>query len=169
MPFVVHGDVDLLAEALQLIDRRRPVDVASDEHRVSALLAKVDRQLGGVRRLAGTLQADHHQDLRRPVRSAERLALGAEDADQLFVDDADHRLGRRQRLQHVLTDGPLANGGDEVLDDPEVDVRLEQRPANLSHRVVDICLGQATFAREPAERFCQSIGEGIKHLSQSWT
>ena len=144
---------------MQLVDGGGAVDIAGDQERVAALLAQVNRQLGGVGRLAGALETDQHHDLRRAVGRAQRLPLGAEDADQFLVDDADHRLRRGQRFQDILTDGPLAHGGDEVLDDLEIDVGLEQRPADLVHRLVDVRFGQPPLARELAKGFGQSIGK----------
>ena len=91
------------------------------------------------------------------------LALLAQDVDQLLVDDADDGLRGGQRVQDVLPDGALAHGGDEVLDDLEVDVGFEQRAAHLAHRVVDVLLGQAALAGEAGEGFVEAIGQGFKH------
>ena len=53
------------------------------------------------------------------------------------MDDLHDLLARRQALRDVLADRALAHGLDEVLDDLEVDVRLEQREADLAHRARD--------------------------------
>ena len=52
-------------------------------------------------------------------------------------------------------DGPLADPCDEVLDDLEVDVRLEQRQADLAHRGVDVGLADPAAAGQVAERLAQ--------------
>ena len=59
-------------------------------------------------------------------------------------------------------DGPLADARHEVLDDPEVDVRLEQRKADLAHRGVDVRLGDAAVAGQAAEDATQSFGKIVK-------
>ena len=56
------------------------------------------------------------------------------------------RLSRTSRA-----DGLLAHPGDEVLDDLEVDVRLEQREADLAHGGVDVGLGDPAAAGQAAE------------------
>ena len=53
----------------QLVDRGRAVDVGGHEQRLAAVLAQAHRQLGGGRRLAGSLQADQH-DHRAACRPA---------------------------------------------------------------------------------------------------
>src|SRR5690606_34507956 len=63
-PFLVNGDVDLLPERLQLVDRGRTVDVGGDQERVAPLLPQVDRELTGVGGLTGPLETDQHQNLR---------------------------------------------------------------------------------------------------------
>ena len=57
----------------------------------------------------------------------------------------------RQALQHFLVDGAIADAIDERLDDLEVDVRLEQRHADLAQRHFDGRLGEPGFAPEGAE------------------
>jgi hypothetical protein len=142
---------------LQLRDGRRAVDVGGDQERVAPLLAQVERQLGGVGRLAGAVEADQHQDLGRLLRHLEGLALAAEDVDQLVVDDADRGLSRREGAEDVLADRALADCGDEVLGDLEVDVRLEQGAADLLHRLVDVLLGQAALTAEATKDVGQAV------------
>ena len=70
--------------------------------------------------------------------------------------------------QDLLADGALADGGDEVLDDLEVDVGFEQRAADLAHRLVDVLLGQPALAAEAAEGLGQAVGEGFEHGWPPW-
>ena len=62
-----HGQVDLLAERLELLDGGRTVDVGGDEQRAPALFFEPQREFAGLRRLAGALQTDEHDDRRRRV------------------------------------------------------------------------------------------------------
>src|SRR6478752_4921222 len=60
-------------------------------------------------------------------------------------------------------DGLLADPCDEVLDDLEVDVRLEQRQAHFAHGGVDVGLADPTAAREGAEGLAKPVAEGVEH------
>ena len=71
----------------------------------------------------------------------------AEQRQHLVADDADDLLRRRQALQDLLIDRLVADAIDERLDDLEVDVRLEQRHADLAQRGLDGLLGEADLTR----------------------
>ncbi len=86
---VEDRQIDLLAERLELIDRRGPVDVGRDEHRAATLLLEAQGELGRVRRLSGTLQPDHEVHGRRRVAVGEARRRAAHDLDQLVVDELD--------------------------------------------------------------------------------
>ena len=60
--------------------------------------------------------------------------VAAQDLDHLIADDLDDLLGGREGGQHFLTHGLFLDGFDELLDDPEIDVGLEQRHADLPQR-----------------------------------
>src|SRR5204863_2535889 len=65
--------------------------------------------------------------------------------------------------RHLRTGRPLAHARDEVLDDLEVDVRLEQREADLAHRLAELLVGEASVAAKVAERRLQLVGKRVKH------
>ena len=129
-------------------------------HQHLALVALVEalRELRGGRRLAGALQADHHERDRRRRIQIDRLGLGAERAHQLVVDDLDDHLPRRDRAHHLLADGLLAHPVRERLHDLQRHVRLEQRAADLAHGLGDVAIGQRTAACELVENAGQAIG-----------
>ena len=110
-----------------------------------------------MRCFTGSLESDEHDHLRRAIGRSQRLPLAAEHVDQLFVHDPDHGLVGGKRLQDVLTDGALAHPGHEILDDLEVNVRLEQCPADFLHRVIDVFLGKLALFGQFTECFLQSI------------
>ena len=64
---------------------------------------------------------------------------------------ADDLLAGVEPLQDVLAGRALAHLGDELLDDLEVDVRLEQREPDLAHRLRDRLLVEAALAAQVAE------------------
>ncbi len=70
-PRPVDGQLELLAEDAELLDGRRPVDVGRDQERPEALALEVTRELRDARRLAGALEAQDHDDGRRPGRHRE--------------------------------------------------------------------------------------------------
>ena len=68
------------------------------------------------------------------------------------------------RLSRIsCADGPLADAGDEVLDDLEVDVGLEQGEADLAHGGIDVGLADPAAAGQVAERLAQPLAEGVEH------
>ena len=95
---------------------------------------------------------------RRKVRSP-----GREERGELLVDDLDDLLAGGEALEDLGADGPLADPRDEVLDDLEVDVRLEQREADLAHRRVDVRLGHATTTGQPGEGLAEAVTEAVEH------
>ena len=150
----VDRDVERLAERLELVRGGRAVRVGGDEERPAALLDDVAGELGRGRRLARALQADHRDDGRvarsggrrgRPCRAARRARRGR----------SSRPPGRRSGS--ARTSWPmalLADPGDEVLDDLEVDVRLEQGQADLAHGGVDVGLADPAAAGQAAEGRC---------------
>ena len=92
----------------------------------------------------------------------QRPGLAAEDADQFLVDDLDDLLCRVQRGVDLCALRPLADVADELLDDVEVDVRLEQREPDLAGGGVDVGVGQPGLAPQVAERGGQPVGKGVE-------
>ncbi len=68
-----------------------------------------------------------------------------------------------QALQDVLAERTLLEGGREVLGDLEVDVRLEQREADLAHRLRDRLLVEPAASAEAAERRLKLVGKRVEH------
>ena len=87
----------------------------------------------------------------------------AEERDELVVDDLHDLLAGGQALEDLGADGPLADAGDEVLDDLEVDVGLEEAEPDLAHRGVDVGLADAAAAGQVGEGLAQAVAEGVEH------
>ena len=79
------------------------------------------------------------------------------------MHELDDLLARVEALEDVLAERVGLHAGDEVLDDLEVDVGLEQREADLAHRLVDGVLVQPLGAAEIAQGRLEPVGEGIEH------
>src|SRR5262249_54506827 len=144
-----HGNLDLLAELLELVDRGRALQVGGDQPRLAALLAQQQRELRGGGRLAGALEAREQDDRELAEREA-RLAL-AHQGRELLVDDLHDLLAGGQALEDLLAERFLADARDEIPDDGEVDVGFEQREADLAHRARDRLLVELPLLPEVAE------------------
>ena len=154
-------DLNLRAELLELVDRGGTLQVGRDQPGLPALAAQVQRELGGGRRLARALQAGEQDDRELAEREA-RLAL-THQLRQLVVDDLHDLLAGSQALQHRLAERLLADAGDEVTDDGEVDVGFEQREPDLAHRTRDRLLVERSLLPEVAEGALQLVGEAVEH------
>ena len=152
----IDGDVEAVAERLELVGGGGPVRVRGDEQRLAAQLDDVLRELGGGRRLARALEADERDD-GRAADEAERPVARRQERGELLVDDLHDLLAGGQALEDLGADRTLAHAGDEVLDDLEVDVGLEQGEADLAHRGVDVGLGHAAATGQP--------GKGLRRRS----
>ncbi len=62
-----------------------------------------------------------------------------------------------------MPDELLADPGDEVPDDPEVDVGLQQGQADLPQRLVDVGLAQPAAPAQPAEDRVEAVGQALEH------
>ena len=135
------GHAELLAQRAELLARGHAIWVRRDEQRLRAILAQMEGELGGRCGLARSLEADEHDHRRWFGRHRQRRRAAAEDVHQLFVDDGDDLLRAAEALHHFGAERPLADGGDELADDLEVDVGFEQRDTHLAHRVVEVLFG----------------------------
>src|SRR4029453_19610540 len=90
------------------LDGGGPVDVGGHEIRpAAALVAQMAGELRGGRRLAGTVQADQHDDDRRGTAEVERSRLLAEQALQLAMHELDEVLLGARAPEHLLTEPAL--------------------------------------------------------------
>ena len=162
LPHLKHGNIELAADGLKLLDGRGTVHVARDEQRALALLAHEAGELGAVGRLARALQADEHDDARRLGADVQLLVLAAHEGGELFVDDLDDHLRGREALEHIRARGALGHFAHKVLDDLEVHVRLEQRELDLTHGLLDVGLREPALAAQAFERLGQLVRQGFK-------
>ncbi len=160
---VVDLDASLLADDRELLDRGRAPHVGRDEQRVTALLGEPPTQLARRRRLARPLEAEQQDHARSGGRLRQPALRVAEERQHLVAHDAHDLLRRRQALEDFLIDGAIAHAIDEGLDDLEVDVRFEQRHADLAQRGLDGLLGEPSLAAKGAEHSLETIAERVKH------
>jgi hypothetical protein len=119
----VHGELDLLAELLELVDGRRSLEIAGDESGPLPVAPKHEAELGRRGRLARALETREENHGRRTAEREPRVARPHE-GRQLLVDDLHDLLAGSQALQDVLAKRTLLDRRREVARHFEVDVRL---------------------------------------------
>ena len=82
-------------------------------------------------------------------------SLPSERGHQFVVNDAHDLLARAQALVYPGADRANPDTLEETLDDLHVDVRLEQRQANLSESGGDIGIREPPLWPEAAQTRCQ--------------
>ena len=83
------------------------------------------------------------------------------------MDDLHDLLARRQAPRHVGAERARLDPGDEVAHDLEVDVGLEQRQADLAHRLRDRVLVELAAPPEVAEGRLQLVCQGVEQSRKS--
>ncbi len=151
------GDLQLLPELLELIDGRRPLQVGGDEGRRMPFLAEEQRELGGRSRLARALEAGEQDHGRRPPGEGDLGASAPHQVGQLVVDDLHDLLARGEALRQLQAERARLHARHEVLDDLEVDVRLEQRETDLAHRFRDRFLVELAAPADLAESALEPV------------
>ena len=163
LPHFKHGDVQLLAHHLQLVDGGGAVYVAGHQQGAASKLPPHQAcQLRAVGGLTCTLETHHHHD-GRPFGGGGQLGVrAAHQGRQLLVDDLHDLLGRGQAVQHVRADALLRHVRHKVLDDLVADIGLQQGQAHLAHPLADVRLGEAALAAQALEHAVQFITQSLK-------
>src|SRR5262245_14280806 len=120
-------------------------------------------ELRGGRGLASAVEADQHDDDRRPSPEVERGGLLAEQALQLAMHELDEVLLGAQAPQHLLAERVLLDRLDEVADDADVDVGLEEREADVAQRLLDVSLADPSLPPQLAPQAVELLTQGFEH------
>ena len=158
----VDLDPDLVTQLHELIDGSGPIDVGGHQERPLPVLAQANPQLGGRGRLSRTLQPNQHED-RWAAPQVQLPTLAAERRDELVVNDLDDLLSGIEPGQEVRAQRALTDAGDELLHHAEVDVRLEQRQADLAQGDVEVGLGDLCFPAQAVDHGLQPGTERFEH------
>ena len=158
-------DSGLCRDGFQLRNGGWTINVAGDhQHFFLLLFGKELGQLADCRRLAGALQAGHQHDGGRLRREIEPIVRFAHQLREFAMDDADQRLARAQRTEHLLANGFFLDRSDQGLDGRQGDVGLKQGQAHFAQRVGDIGFGQAGFAAQRLHDTRETLGQVVEHL-----
>ena len=161
-----HDHAGLLAHDLELVDGVGPLQVGGHQQRRVAVVAQVEGELAGQRRLARALEAGEQDDRRPGLREGEPRGLAAEHGHELLVDDLDDLLRRVQRAGHLRRQRALLDRRGELPHHGQGDVGLEQGGADLADGGVDVRLGQPALAAQSLEGRSEPVGEGGEHGRQ---
>ena len=143
-----HGNAQLFAADLQLLNGGGTVNVAGDQQRVLPLPLHQSGQLAAVGGFTRALQAHQHDHRRAVGVDVDMLGIAAHELAKLLVDDLHDHLGRSQGFQNVGADAALGDGFGKILDHLIADVRFQQRHANLPHSLLYVRLFQASLAAQ---------------------
>ena len=157
-----NGNACLFTHDLQLFDCGGTVNVARHKQRTVTLVFKHQCKLSAVGGFTGALQTAHHHDCRRMIGGVEPGFCAAHEIRQLFVDNLDNHLGRRQTLHHLCADGTFRDGFGKVFGNLVVDVCFQQRQPHFPHGVLDVSFGQGAFASQSFKGGLQSFGKAFK-------
>jgi len=128
----IKEDALPLAEGFELVIGSGPEGVGADDCRPQALSLKEGGQLCGSGGLARALQAHQHDVLlfEGDVRAA------AHQVDQLLIDDVYDVLPRIHPRRGLFVQSPLLDGVGELHHQLYIDIRLQEGPLDLPHRIV---------------------------------
>ena len=157
---------DAGAHLPQLLDRRRALEVAGHQQRGAAAAAQPQRELARGGGLARALQAAEEDD-GGASRQLELAAALAEERDQLVAHHLEHLLIGGQAAEDLGAERLLLHPVDERLHHLEVDVRLEQRHADLAGGGGDVLLADAPLGAEIAEDALETLLQAFEHESLS--
>jgi len=154
----------LPANGFQLLDRRRAIDVGRHQQRIALFLAQLECQLATGRGFTGALQATKNNRHRWPCRQVEAIVDPlAHQPPKLFTHDLDDLLCGRETFQDLLSDRPLADGGDKILDDAKIDISLQEDQSDLAKGVLYIIFSQPAVATELLENRVEFFRQIVKH------
>ena len=101
-------------------------------------------------------------DRRRRIE-IDGLRVRAERRDQFVMDDLDHHLAGRDRLDDFDADGAFAHAIDEGARDIERDVGFQQRAAHFAQRRIDIGSRQRAAPRQLVENPADFFRQIVEH------
>ena len=138
---------DLVPQGLELLYRCRTDDVRRDQHHLTVELLLADAgDLGHAGGFAGALQTDQHDGRNAFFLEVQAGLFGAEQFNDLVMNDLDEHLARFHAVEDVLAAGPLPDILQEFLDNLVVDIRLKQRNPHFLEHVLHILVGQPALA-----------------------
>jgi hypothetical protein len=160
-----HRNADLIAQGGKLFDSGRALKVASDQQGRLALGFQQAGKFGGRSRLARSIET-HNEDSAR-FFEVEWRGIPAEQRGEFIVKDFDDLLAGRDAAQNILTKRLALDARDEVLGDPEMDIRLEKSHSDFAQGIGDILFADAPMPAEVFENVLKFVRKPGKHRKLS--
>ena len=163
-----HRHTELAAEHHELVDRRRTVDVRGHEHGLLALGEQALGQLARGGRLAGALQADHHDDGGIVVELQAGVDRAHELAEFVVAGLDEVVLGRDGHAVRALERDDVAERahldlGQEVLGDAELHVGLDEAGAHFAQGLADVVFGELALALQLEAGVLEATRKHVEH------
>ena len=162
------------AQGHQLFDCGGPVSIRSHQHGLAALFLEMPRQLGRHGGLAHALEPGEH-DRGGSGGALEIRIYRTHQFDQFVFAYLDEMLARSGFDGppggvagpgfDLLAQGTVLDPGEEILDHRKVDIRLEERHADVRKRLVDIRLMQLTHTAQSFGCCLEALADGFEHVS----
>ena len=146
----VNFDADLFTDHVQLIDRRRTLQVSRDKHRFDFLPRQQFGKLSTGRRFTSTLQATHHDDV-DVFAKVEPIFDGPQQVNQFPIDEPNELLRRLQREHDFLAERLSRNSAHELFDNVVADVGFEQRLFDHFQAFAHVAFGQLSLTAQGFE------------------
>ena len=163
IPHGKHRNSLLLTVDLQLLDRRRTVNIAGNQKRVLAFLLELSGNLGRRSGLTSTLETCHEIYSNLVTRLDHQLChLRTHQSFHLFFYYLNDHLPRIQSRKNILSNGTVCHCLDECLDHAEIDIRFQQSTLHFLHGLLDIGLGQTPLASQILKDILKFICKAFK-------
>src|SRR5208283_1006181 len=107
------------------------------------------------------MQTDHHDSGR--LIQIQWLVIATKQLRKFVIEDFYNLLARRNRSQDLLAQSLRLDLGDKLLRNLVMNVRLKQRQANLSQRVVYVCLRDRAVTPEILKNILKFVGKLREH------
>src|SRR5436853_393651 len=156
-----NRNVNLLPERGELLDRRRPLQIAGNQPRRATLLFKQQRQLCRRSCFAGAVQSDQQNSAR--FAELKRRRIASEQDRQFIVKNLNDLLTGRDAAQNGFAQRFFFDACDEILRDLKIKISCEQREANLAQRSIDVLLPDFSVTAEILKDLLQSVAQLRKH------
>jgi hypothetical protein len=165
LPFADENrQIQLFAEGFQLVHSGRAIDVGGHEQRRAGLFVEQTREFAAGSRFARSMQTDHHNATGIAAESQRGIG-GTEKVDQFIVDDLDDLLTGLNALDDLLAEGLDFDLLDKIPGDLEIDIRVQERHADIAEGIRYIGLRDFAQSAEVAEGVLQFLAQGIEHGS----
>jgi len=157
----VDGDVEALAQDLELLHGGRAGEIARHQGDALALALEAEAELGGGGGLAGAVEADEEK-AQGALGGEGGVAVG-EELDEFVVEDFYELLAGLDAFEDFFAEAALLDFVAEFLGDLVIDVGGEEGEADFADGLGDVALGEFAVAAEVLEDGFEFVLEEFEH------